>query len=106
MTGINNLAQYSSATNASISSMMSALTQLQNSLATAFAPILSVVAPILTAFMNMLSKAITYIGMFIAALTGQKSFTKAKAVQEDYVAFALFFVAFCRLISSTGCFVQ
>lgn len=86
MTGINNLAQYSSATNASISSMMSALTQLQNSLATAFAPILSVVAPILTAFMNMLSRAITYIGMFIAALTGQKSFTKAKAVQEDYAA--------------------
>lgn len=86
MTGINNLAQYSSATNASISSMMSALTQLQNSLATAFAPILSVVAPILTSFMNMLSKAITYIGMFIAALTGQKSFTRAKAVQEDYAA--------------------
>ena len=86
MTGTNNLAQYSSATNASISSMMSALTQLQNSLATAFAPILSVVAPILTAFMNMLSKAITYIGMFIAALTGQKSFTRAKAVQEDYAA--------------------
>lgn len=86
MTGINNLAQYSSATNASTSSMMSALTQLQNSLATAFAPILSVVAPILTAFMNMLSKAITYVGMFIAALTGQKSFTRAKAVQEDYAA--------------------
>lgn len=86
MTGINNLAQYSSATNTSISSMMSALTQLQNSLATAFAPILSVVAPILTAFMNMLSKAITYVGMFIAALTGQKSFTRAKAVQEDYAA--------------------
>lgn len=86
MTGINNLAQYSSATNASISSMMSALTQLQNSLATAFAPILSVVAPILTAFINMLSRAITYVGMFIAALTGQKSFTKAKAVQEDYAA--------------------
>lgn len=86
MTGINNLAQYSTATNASISSMMSALTQLQNSLATAFAPILSVVAPILTAFMNMLSKAITYVGMFIAALTGQKSFTRAKAVQEDYAA--------------------
>lgn len=86
MTGINNLAQYSSATNALISSMMSALTQLQNSLATAFAPILSVVAPILTAFMNMLSKAITYVGMFIAALTGQKSFTRAKAVQEDYAA--------------------
>lgn len=86
MTGINNLAQYSSATNASISSMMSALTQLQNSLATAFAPILSVVAPILTTFINMLSRAVTYVGMFIAALTGQKSFTKAKAVQEDYAA--------------------
>lgn len=84
--GFENLAQYSDSTNRSISSMMSALTRLKNSFATAFEPIFTVVAPIITSFINMLSKAITYIGMFFAALTGQKTFKQAKAVQEDYAA--------------------
>ncbi|MCD8098386.1 MAG: hypothetical protein LUE31_10275 [Lachnospiraceae bacterium] len=82
--GYENLAQYSVETNAAISSVKSALTQLKNSFATAFAPILTVVAPILSQLINMLSTAITYLGMFFAALTGQTSFTKAIAVQEDY----------------------
>lgn len=82
--GFKNLAQYSAGTNSSISMLMSALTQLKNSLATAFNPILTVVAPILTTLINLLSKAATYVGMFFAALTGQKTFTKAAAVQEDY----------------------
>ena len=82
--GFKNLAQYSAGTNSSISMLMSALTQLKNSLATAFNPILTVVAPILTTLINLLSKAATYVGMFFAALTGQKTFTKAVAVQEDY----------------------
>lgn len=84
--GFQNLAQYSSDVNRSISSVMSALTQLKNSLATAFAPILNVVAPILTKFINMLSQAATYVGMFFASLTGQSSFTKAVGVTEDYAA--------------------
>lgn len=84
--GFSNLAQYSSDTNKSISSLMSALTQLKNSLATAFNPILTVVSPALTKLINMLSQAATYVGMFFAALTGQKSFVKAVAVQEDYAA--------------------
>lgn len=82
--GFQNLAQYSGTTNQSISSLMSSLTQLKNSFATAFAPILNVVAPILTNFINMISRAVTYIGMFIAALTGQKTFEKAVGVQQDY----------------------
>ncbi len=82
--GIGNLARYSTPVNAALSSMKSALTQLKNSLATAFAPILTAVAPMLTSFINMLSKAATYVGMLIAALTGQKTFTKATAVQENY----------------------
>lgn len=86
VTGFQNLAQYSNTTNASISSVMSALTRLKNSLATAFSPILNIVAPVLTKFINMLSTAITYIGMFIAALTGQSSYTKAVGVNEDYAA--------------------
>ena len=84
--GFQNLAQYSDRTNQSISSLMSAMTQLKNSFATAFAPILSVVTPYLTTFINLISKAVTYVGMFIAALTGQDTFTKAVGVQEDYAA--------------------
>ncbi len=84
--GFKNLAQFSTETNTSISMVKSALTQLKNSLATAFAPILTVVAPILTQFINMLSKAADYVARLTAALTGQKSYTKATAVQEDYAA--------------------
>ena len=84
--GMGNLAQYSAPVNASLSSLKSSLTQLKNSLATAFAPILTAVAPALTVLINMVSKAVTAVGMLIAALTGQKTFTKATAVQEDYAA--------------------
>ena len=82
--GVQNLAQYSDQMNRSISSMMSALTRLKNSFATAFNPILTVVSPVITRFINLLADAITYIGMFIARLTGQSTFVKAKKVQQDY----------------------
>jgi len=84
--GVDNLAQYSNSFNNNISMIKSALTQLKNSFATAFAPILNVVAPILTTLINMLSKATTAIGMFFAALTGQSMFTKATPVTENYAA--------------------
>lgn len=82
--GMNNLAQYSSGVNANLSTLKSGLTQLKNSFATAFAPILSVVTPILSKLIGYLSTAVTYIGKLFAALTGAKTFTKAVAVQEDY----------------------
>ena len=84
--GLQNLAQYSNTTNNSISMLVSSLETLKNSFASAFAPILNVVAPILSGFINMISRAITYVGMFIAALTGQKTYTKALGVQKDYAA--------------------
>lgn len=89
--GMQNLARYDLATgadniNKSISELQSALTQLKNSFATAFAPILTVVSPILVRFINLISQASTRVGMLIAALTGQKTFTKAIAVQENYAA--------------------
>lgn len=84
--GLQNLAQYSSSTNASISMLMSSLTQLQNSLATAFAPILDVVAPLLNSLIQKLSQAATAVGMFFATLTGKSSFTQAKKVNQDYAA--------------------
>lgn len=89
--GMQNLAKYDLATgadniNRSVSELQSALTQLKNSFATAFAPILTVVSPILVRFINLISQAVTRVGMLIAALTGQKTFTKAIAVQENYAA--------------------
>lgn len=84
--GIDNLAQYSSDANADLSALKSSLTQLKNSFATAFAPILSVATPILTSFLNLLSSVITKVGMLFAALSGKDTFTKAIAVQEDYAA--------------------
>lgn len=88
VSGFENLAQYdpSGKVNQSISSLKSSLTQLKNSFATAFAPILTTVAPALTRFINLISEAVTRVGMLIAAFAGQKTFTKAIGVQEDYAA--------------------
>lgn len=82
--GMNNLVQYSGETNASMSALKSSLTQLKNSFATAFAPILNVIAPILTQFIDMLSKAASTVGAFFSALSGKGTYTRAVAVQEDY----------------------
>ncbi|MBU9724443.1 ubiquinol-cytochrome C chaperone family protein [Diplocloster modestus] len=84
--GMQNLAQYSGETNKSLSMLMSSLTQLKNSLATAFAPILNAVAPLLNALIQKISQAVSAIGMLFASLTGQKSFTKAKKVNQDFAA--------------------
>lgn len=86
--GLQNLAKYDSLgnVNQSISSLISALTRLKNSFATSFAPIITAVAPILVRFINLISEAVTRVGMLIAALTGQKTFTRAVAVQENYAA--------------------
>ena len=82
--GFDNLSQYSSDTNNSLSMLWGSLVRLQNSLATAFAPILSVVAPILSKFIDMISTAASYVSMFFAFLSGKKTYTKAIAVQKDY----------------------
>lgn len=84
--GFENLAQYSNKTNQAISSMQSALSQFKNSIAAAFAPILNVVAPIITRLIGLLTSATEKLGQFFAALTGQKTYIRAKAVQEDYAA--------------------
>ena len=84
--GFQNLAQYSGTTNGSISMLWSSLERLKNSLATAFAPILDVIAPILSSFIDMLSTAASYVSMFFSMLTGKSTYTRAVAVQKDYAA--------------------
>lgn len=82
--GFKNLAQYSGSTNKDISSLMSSMTQLKNSFATAFAPILSAVAPALNYLIGLLNTAVTAIAQFMSALTGKSTVVKATKVQQDY----------------------
>lgn len=84
--GLKNLAQYSQTTNANLSQLKSGLNQLQNSLATAFAPILNVVTPILDTLISYLVAAANAVAQFMAALTGQSSYTIAKRVATDFAA--------------------
>lgn len=84
--GMSNLAQESGSTNSAISMLWGSLERLKNSLATAFAPILTAIAPILSKFIDMLSTAATYVSMFFSMLSGQKTYTRALSVQKDYAA--------------------
>lgn len=84
--GMENLAQYSPETNKAISNVLSSLTQLKNSFATAFSPIAEYASPALVEFISLLSEAVTWTSQFFAALTGKDTYTKATKVEEDYGA--------------------
>ena len=76
--GTNNLVQYSSEYNKSISSIVSALLYLKNAWAAAFAPIVNVVGPYIQSFINMIASALNAVGKFMAALTGKGLLFKPK----------------------------
>lgn len=82
--GFENLAQYSTEVNASISSMSSALATLKNALAVAFAPIVNLVAPYISYFINLMVSAANAVGRFFAALTGKSIATQAVGVTKDF----------------------
>lgn len=73
-------------TNAAISSLQSSLNALKGALAGAFVPILNVVSPILSSLIDQLASVITAIGMFIAKLTGAKSYLRAVKKDTNYAA--------------------
>lgn len=83
--GYKNLAGYSDEVNQSVSSVLSALTKLKNSLAAAVQPIVNIVAPILTSLINKLSEAANAVGQFLAAFTGQSYVYQAVDTQTQYV---------------------
>jgi hypothetical protein len=84
--GVENLSRYSTETNNTMSMLMSSMTQLKNSFATAFSPILTAAAPALSKLISLLAEANNWIGQTMAALAGKDTFVKAVAVQEDYAA--------------------
>ena len=84
--GFQNLAQYSDSVNTNISRLMSSFTQLKNSFAAAFAPILNVVTPILDVLIQKIITVVNAIGKLMGALTGQSTYVQAKKVNQDYAA--------------------
>lgn len=82
--GFKNLVQYSNEFNTAASALKSSCTQLKNSFAAAFAPIVQAVIPYLNALIQKIITAMNYIAQFTAFLTGQSTWIKAIAVQEDY----------------------
>ena len=82
--GMSNLSQYSGETNATLSTLLSSLTQLKNAFATAFSPILTAIAPAINYLISLLTSAATAVAQLIAALTGKATFVKAAKVQQDY----------------------
>lgn len=82
--GSDNLVQYSSSYNNSISGMVTSLLYLKNAFAVAFAPIVNVVAPYISKFIDMIAGALNAVGQFTAALTGKGHTVQAKKSWYDY----------------------
>lgn len=82
--GSDNLVQYSSAYNKSISGMVTSLLYLKNAWAAAFAPVVNVVAPYISRFIDMIAGALNAVGQFTAALTGKGRVVQAKKAWYNY----------------------
>lgn len=84
--GFKNLVKYSDDYNQSVSALKSANTQMKNSFATAFMPIVQAVIPHLISLMNYITLASNAVARFTATLTGKSTWIRATQVQEDYAA--------------------
>lgn len=84
--GFNNLVQYSSETNASVSLLKNSMTQLKNASASMIAPLLNAFAPALNQIIQLCVKAANSVNQLLSALTGQSTWTKAKTLTDDYAS--------------------
>lgn len=82
--GVNNLVMYSDDANTTMSALKSSLTQVKNSFATAFMPLITWVTPAIQKFLSVIIQANNILAQFFAALSGKTTYTKAVQVQEDY----------------------
>lgn len=85
--GIKNIVRWqgeSGQLNKSLSAISSSFATLKNSVGAAIAPLVNAFAPALVNIVNLLTEVINKVGMFFAALTGQKTFLQAEAVQKNF----------------------
>ena len=81
--GLRNMAETSEDANRVLSSYMSSFTYLKNSIGAAIFPILEFLEPVVTTIVDLLAEGFNYLGMFLAALTGQKTYKKAVKTQNS-----------------------
>lgn len=84
--GLQNLAVYSKEYNKQMSALVSSTGMLKNSLAVAFAPIISAVIPYLVQLIDWVSAAANAVSRFFAVLGGKSTYTKAIKQNKDYAA--------------------
>lgn len=71
-------------TNTAISSMITAFNRLKASFGAAFQPIVTVVSPYVTRFLQLLTQMLNKTNEFIAILTGQSYYMRANVTETDY----------------------
>lgn len=84
--GLQNLAVYSKEYNKNMSALVSSTGMLKNSLAVAFAPIISAVIPYLVKLIDWISAAANAVSRFFAILGGKKTYTQAIKQNKNYAA--------------------
>ena len=88
--GVDNLYQYSKAFNGTFSQAMDSIATssqyLKNSFATAVAPLIEELAPVIELIVNGIADAIDKVNQFVAILRGASSWTRAVRVQKEYAA--------------------
>ena len=82
--GLKEFAQYSDSYNRAMSDFQSSTDNMKNSLAAAFAPIITTAIPYLTKFIDFLTNAINAVNKFISALMGKSTWTRAVKQQKQY----------------------
>ena len=81
---MNNLAKYSSAFNAAMSSMKNSTTGLSGNIAVAASNLVNAFAPAIATIIDWISQAISYLNAFFALLSGKSTMTIAKKSTDDY----------------------
>lgn len=84
--GLNNLAQYSSGVNDTMSNLNGSLNQIKNTMGIAFASVLQALEPLLTTLADGLVNIVNSFNLAMAKMSGQNTYTKAKKNVEDYAA--------------------
>lgn len=75
--GFQNLYNDNEKFKSSVDSLKASLTTFKNTLAAAFAPIVEIAIPYIEKMINYMAHLMDMVGQFIAAITGQKTYTKA-----------------------------
>lgn len=82
--GIKNIAAYSASTGAAMDSFVTDTMYLKNAMGSLAAPIIELLAPAFRVVTDAIVEAVNAVGMFIAALTGKATFTKATRSAQKY----------------------